>query len=73
MQDDLEVGTVVLQVVSSTAVLTGSKGSVNGSTDSVQVAVDGRSAAMDISLMVTPTTVHNAGALCRISRCTCTT
>ncbi len=54
---------MVLQVVSSTALLTGNRASINGSTDSAQVVVDGRSAAMDVSLTMTPTTVYNQGRL----------
>lgn len=64
-QDDFESGIVVLQVVSSTAVLSGARGGINGTTDSAQKVVDGRSAALDISLTVSPATVYNAGkAVC---------
>lgn len=51
----------MLAVEASTAVLSGSRGSINGSSDSATVVIDGRSAAIDISLTVAPTTVHKAG------------
>lgn len=48
-------------VTAATATLSGSRGSINGTTDSATVILDGLSAALDIALTVTPTTIHEAG------------
>jgi hypothetical protein len=64
VQDDLELGRVVLQVVAAGAALGGSGGAVNGSTDSAEVILDGLSAALDLTFAATPTTVYAAGRQC---------
>lgn len=68
MQDDLELGRVVLQVVAASAALGGSGGAVNGSTDSAEVILDGLSAALDLSFAATPTTFYASGQCGSVTR-----